>query len=76
MMAWDEGQTMESRWEHAREVARGLHAHWGLGNFYSGFAAALVRQSPRIVAGIKTKFRQAMPAMASGLEDAAGVDCE
>jgi hypothetical protein len=65
MMAWDEGQTMESRWEHAREVAVEERAHWALGDSYSGFVAALVRQSPRIIAGIKTKFRQAMLAMDS-----------
>jgi len=65
LMAWDEGQTLDSRWEHAREVAGGLHAHWSLGTSYSGFAAALVRESPRIVAGIKTKFREAMRAMGS-----------
>ena len=65
MMAWDEGQTLDSRWEHAREVAGGLHTHWALGTSYAGFAAALVRESPRIVAGIKTKFRQAMLAMGS-----------
>ena len=65
MMAWDEGQTLDSRWEHSREVAGGLHAHWSLGTSYSGFAAALVRESPRIVAGIKAKFRQAMLAMGS-----------
>jgi hypothetical protein len=60
MMAWDEGQTLGSRWEHAREVAGGQHAHWSLGTSYSGFAAALLRESPRILAGIKTKFREAM----------------
>lgn len=65
MMAWDEGQTLDARWEHAREVAGGLHAHWDLGTSYSGFAAALVRESPRIVAGVKTKFREAMLAMGS-----------
>jgi hypothetical protein len=63
MMAWDEGQTLDARWEHAREVADRLHAHWKLGTSYSGFAAALVRESPRLVAGIKAKFRQAMLAM-------------
>lgn len=63
MMAWDEGQTLDARWEHAREVAGGLHAHWTLGTSYSGFAAALVRESPRLVAGIKAKFREAMLAM-------------
>jgi hypothetical protein len=65
MMAWDEGQTLDLRWEHAREVAGGLHAHWALGTSYAGFAAALVRESPRIIAGIKAKFRQAMLAMGS-----------
>jgi len=63
MMAWDEGQTLDARWEHARGVAGGLHAHWSLGTSYSGFAAALVRESPRIIAGIKAKFREAMLAM-------------
>ena len=51
MMAWDEGQTMELRWEHAKEVAVAEHAHWSLGDSYSGFVAALVHQSPRIIAG-------------------------
>ena len=63
MMAWDEGQTLDARWEHAREVAGGLHAHWTLGTSYSGFAAALVRESPRLVDGIKAKFREAMLAI-------------
>lgn len=65
MMAWDEGQTLDARWEHAREVAGGLHAHWRLGTSYSGFAAALVRESPRIVTGIKGKLREAIPALGS-----------
>ena len=66
-MAWDEGQTLDARWEHAREVAGGLHAHWTLGTSYSGFAAALVRESPRLVAGIKAKFREAMLAMGGNI---------
>jgi hypothetical protein len=72
MMAWDEGQTLDSRWEHAREVAGALHVHWALGTSYSGFAAALVRESPRIVAGIKTKFREAMLAMGSSHQTRCG----
>lgn len=72
MMAWDEGQTLDSRWEHARQVAGGLHTHWALGTSYSGFAAALVRESPRIVAGIKNKFRQAMLAMGSRCQTRCG----
>jgi Transposase DDE domain len=72
MMAWDEGQTLDSRWEHAREVAGGLHGHWSLGTSYSGFAAALVRESPRIIAGIKTKFRKAMLDMGSRYQTRCG----
>jgi hypothetical protein len=63
MMAWDEGQTLRSRWEHAREVAGRLHAHWRLGTSYSGFAEALMRESPRIIAGVKARFRREMQAM-------------
>ena len=62
-MAWDEGHTIDSRWEHARKVASGLHAHWTLGTSYSGFTNALVRESPRVVTGLKRKLRQAMLAM-------------
>ena len=63
LMAWDEGQTLNARWEHAGGVARSMHAHWKVGTSYSGFAAAMVRESPRIIAGIKAKFQQAMQAM-------------
>jgi len=63
MMAWDEGQTLDARWDHACEVAGSLHPHWRLGTSYSGFAAALVRESPRLVRGIKAKFQRAMLAM-------------
>lgn len=72
MMAWDEGQTLDARWEHAREVAGGLHAHWTLGTSYSGFAAALVRESPRIIAGIKAKLREAMLALGSSRQTRCG----
>ena len=71
-MAWDEGQTLDARWEHAREVAGRLHPHWTLGTSYSGFAAALVRESPRVIAGIKAKFRQAMLAMGSRYQTRCG----
>jgi hypothetical protein len=65
MMAWDEGQTLDVRWEHAREIAGGLHPHWTLGTSYSGFAAALVRELPRVVDGLKAKLREAMLALGS-----------
>jgi hypothetical protein len=72
MMAWDEGQTLDARWSHASEVAHALHAHWTLGTSYSGFAAALVRQSPRLVEGIKQRFRQTMLAMGSRYQTRCG----
>jgi hypothetical protein len=72
MMAWDEGQTLNARWEHAGEVARSMHAHWKMGTSYAGFAAALVRESPRIIAGIKAKFQQAMRAMPDAYQKRCG----
>ena len=52
MMAWDEGQTLDAQWEHARDMAGRLHPHWTSGTSYAGFAAALVRESPQLVDGI------------------------
>jgi hypothetical protein len=63
LMAWDEGQTLGARWQHATTAARQLHAHWRLGASYSGFAEALVRESPRLLPAIKLRFRQAMRAL-------------
>jgi len=49
-----------------------MHAHWKMGTSYAGFAAALVRQSPRIIAGIKAKFQQAMQAMPDAYQKRCG----
>jgi hypothetical protein len=43
-----------------------------MGTSYSGFAAALVRESPRIIDGIKIKFREAMLAMPSRCQTRCG----
>ena len=59
-MSWDEGQTLETRWDHACTMAGELHPHWRLGESYSGFTQALVRETPRLLEPIKRRFRQAM----------------
>ena len=32
LMAWDEGQTLSARFEHACQTAGHLHRHWALGH--------------------------------------------
>lgn len=63
-MAWDEGQTLTTRWDHACTAVKELHPHWKLGNSYTGFTEALVRETPRLTEAIKPKFRTAMKTMA------------
>jgi DDE family transposase len=60
LMSWDEGQTLAARWDHACTAAQELHRHWKLGESYSGFTEALVRETPRMVDAIKRRFRGAM----------------
>jgi hypothetical protein len=62
-MAWDEGQTLSTRWEHAGSAAHALHRHWALGTSYSGFSAALVRETPRLLDALKLRFRRTMQAL-------------
>lgn len=62
-MSWDEGQTLTARWDHACTAANALHPHWQLGESYSGFTQALVRETPRICDAIKQRFRGAMQAL-------------
>jgi hypothetical protein len=62
-MSWDEGQTLAARWDHAATAAKQLHRHWKLGASYSGFTQALVRETPRLVASVKERFRRAMQAL-------------
>ena len=63
LMAWDEGQTLGARWDHACSAAHDLHAHWKLGESYSGFTQALLREASRLVPAITQRFRQAMQAL-------------
>lgn len=65
LMSWDEGQTLRARWEHACQMAKESHAHWCLGDSYSGFTQALIQETPRLVEALKTRFRrelQSLPA--------------
>lgn len=59
-MAWGEAQTLTARFEQACEYAHEQHRHWTLGRSYSGFAHALVDKSPKIVSGLKRRFRRTM----------------
>lgn len=64
LMAWDEGQTLSTRWDHACTAAGELHPHWQLGQSYSGFTQALVRESPRLIEAVKQRFRRTMVSFA------------
>jgi hypothetical protein len=64
LMAWDEGQTLGARWDHACTAAAALHPHWKVGQSYSGFTQALVRETPRLLEPLKQRFRRAMRALA------------
>lgn len=59
-MAWDEGQTLSTRFEHACVAARKTHRHWRLGTSYSGFADALQRSTPTLVKALKRRFQREM----------------
>ena len=63
-MSWDEGQTLGARWDHACTTAQELHPHWKLGESYSGFTQALVRETPRLSEALQQKFRSTMQASA------------
>jgi len=57
MMAWDDGQTLAARFEHAREAAGEAHPHWRLGRSYAGFAAALTRLAGRLAPALAARLR-------------------
>jgi Transposase DDE domain len=59
-MAWDEGQTLAARFEHACAAARSTHRHWTLGTSYSGFAEALERSTPPLAQALKRRFQREM----------------
>jgi hypothetical protein len=61
MMAWDEGQTLDARWRHAREAAGAIHPHWRRGGSYSGFTRALTRLAalaPALAARLRERVRE------------------
>lgn len=60
LMAWGEGPTLATRWEHACHLARSLHTHWQLGQSFTGFTNALVRESPTLVQALKQRFHRIM----------------
>ena len=59
-MAWEEGQTLTARWQHAATAAAAGHRHWRLGRSYTGFTQALLCQTPRLTAALKERFRRQM----------------
>jgi len=59
-MAWDEGQTLLARWEHAKDAALAWHPSWKLGTSYSGFTEALTRGSDALLGPIKARLRRCM----------------
>jgi hypothetical protein len=64
-MAWDEGQTLSDRWEHAKDAACAWHPSWKLGASYSGFSEALARSSEGLLATIKARLRREMDGLAT-----------
>jgi Transposase DDE domain len=60
LMAWDEGQTLAARFEHACGASQQMHAHWRLGTSYSGFADALVRSAPALFGAVAKRLRRMM----------------
>lgn len=59
-MAWDDGQTLATRFERATELAGGLHPHWQLGTSYGGFTAALQARSPTLVRALVQHLQRQM----------------
>lgn len=64
LMAWDEGQTLTTRWEHACEAVNKIHPLWRLGDSYSGFTQALVRFSTDLIPCLVKRLQVAMKAIA------------
>jgi hypothetical protein len=64
LMAWDEGQTLGTRWDHACEAVTKLHPQWRLGESYSGFSQALIRHSARLIPALIKRLQVAMKAVA------------
>lgn len=59
-MAWSEGQTLQARWEDAKQTVGALHKHWKLGTSYGGFTEALTRSPHALIEPIKKRLRTKM----------------
>jgi hypothetical protein len=59
-MAWDEGQNLARRFDHACRAAHDLHPHWRLGAPFSGFTRALLRQMPTLGEALKHRCQRQM----------------
>lgn len=64
LMAWDEGQTLGSRWDHACQAVAELHPRWWPGDSYSGYTRALIRSSAALIPALIKRLQHAMPAVA------------
>ena len=64
LMAWDEGQTLGARWDHACQAVTKIHPHWRLGDSYSGFSQALIQHSPALIPALVKRLQAAMKAVA------------
>lgn len=64
LIAWDEGQTLATRWDQACEAVTKLHPHWRLGESYSGFTRASIRLSARLIPALIKRLQVAMKAVA------------
>jgi hypothetical protein len=69
IMAWDEGQTLTTRFENACAAARQTHRHWTLGTSYTGFAEALERSTPPLAQALKRRFQREMLRIAGPYRD-------
>lgn len=59
-MAWSQGQSLQARWEDAKDVVGAWHGHWKLGRSYGGFTEALTRSPDLLINALKERFRARM----------------
>lgn len=60
MMAWDDGQTLRARWEHAKDAALAWHPSWKLGSSFGGFTEALLRLSDGLLRTLQARLQRQM----------------
>lgn len=61
LMSWDEAPTLSDRFANARDLLRELFPRWTLGQSYSGFRDALLRESPRLKSAVEERLRSPVP---------------